>query len=139
MNRKNVFRKVCERAMVMTRHAATQDLDLQGQPYGEPTCAYRSHFGPCLIGHLITDEAYHEDIEHNGIEEDVVTTALEESGIHIKNQEDITLLEDIQTAHDSVPLDLKGYEFQKYLRNNLKHVAQSHNIPFPKFYKAIEA
>lgn len=137
MNRKNVFRKVCERAMVMTRHAATQDLDFEGQPYGEPTCAYRSNFGPCLIGHLITDDAYNEDIEHNGIDEDVVIEALKASGIVLDNKNDIDLLNDIQKAHDSVSFSLKGHEFKRTLRQHLKYVAKNHSIPFPKFYKAI--
>ena len=137
MNRKNIFRQVCQRAMVMTRHAAVQDLDFYGEPYGSPTCSYRSEHGPCLIGALITDQAYHEDVEHNGIREEVVKRVLAESNVNIENELDVVFLEDIQSAHDGVSHELKGYSFQKALRKNLKSVANKHKVPFPKFYKAI--
>jgi len=138
MNRKNVFRQVCQRAMVMTRHAAVQDLDFEGQPYGDPTCSYRSEHGPCLIGALITDQAYHEDVEHNGVGEEVVKQALTESNIHIRDHRDIDFLAEIQDAHDGIDHKLKGYAFQKELRENLKFVAKKYKVPFPKFYEAIK-
>jgi hypothetical protein len=137
MNHKNIFRQVCQRAMVMTRHAAVQDMDFDGQPYGDPTCSYRSEHGPCLIGSLITDQAYHEDVEHNGVQEEVVIQALKDSNVHILDHHDVDFLAEIQDAHDGVDHKLKGYAFQKELRENLKIVAKKYKVPFPKFYKAI--
>lgn len=132
MNRKNVFRQVCQNAMNMTRKAMAKN------EFGDPVCSYRSPFGPCLIGSLIKDEHYHEDVEMNGVLEEVVVEALKLSGIGTLKELDLEILNEIQDAHDCISNDLRGNDFKTHLRYNLKSVANKHGIPFPAFYKSIK-
>jgi hypothetical protein len=127
MNRKNIFRQVCQQAMGMTQKALTNDY-----------CSYRSPSGPCLIGGLITDEAYSEKLESNGVNEDIVQKALKESNVIIRNDFDVDFLDSIQSAHDCIDEEYKNDVFKYELRQRLKKVAQKYNIPFPKFYKEIQ-
>jgi len=128
MNRKNVFRQVCQQAMGMTQKALANDF-----------CSYRSPSGPCLIGGLITDEAYSEKLETNDIYDETIQKALKESNVIIRNDSDVCFLYSIQSAHDDIEEDEEDASFKQQLRQNLKYVADKYNIPFPQFYKAIKA
>lgn len=132
MNRKNIFRQVCQNAMGMTRKAMAEN------DFGDPVCSYRSPFGPCLIGSLIKDEHYHEDVEMNGVEEEVVIEALKLSGVNILKKIDLEILNEIQEAHDCISNDARGDDFKTDLRYNLMSVANKYSIPFPAFYKSIK-
>jgi len=133
MNRKKVFRQICERAMEMTQRAAGESK-ITGKVY----CQYRSDSGPCLIGSLILDEHYNEDLEKNGVTEECIVEALAKSKITTSNVEDLDLLYEIQCAHDEISDHLKPKYFQQELREKLKFVAKRHKVPFPAFYKKID-
>lgn len=128
MNRKKVFRQVCQQAMGMTQKALADDH-----------CSYRSPSGPCLIGGLITDEAYSEKLETNDVYDDTVQRALKESNVIIRNDFDVSFLDSMQSAHDDINEEDEDVSFKQQLRQNLKNVANKYNIPFPQFYKAIKA
>ena len=68
MNRKNIFRQVCQHAMGMTQKAMLND-----------SCSYRSPSGPCLIGSLINDEHYNTEFENEGANHELVIEALKKS------------------------------------------------------------
>lgn len=133
MNRKKVFRQICERAIEMTQRAAGES-----KITGEVYCQYRSDSGPCLIGSIILDEHYNEDLENHGVTEDCVVEALAKSKITTSNVGDLDFLYEIQCAHDEISDHLKPKYFQQELREKLKFVAKRHKVPFPAFYKKID-
>lgn len=133
MNRKKVFRQICERAMEMTQRAAGESK-ITGKVY----CQYRSDSGPCLIGSIILDEHYNEDLESHGVTEECIVEALAKSKITTSNVEDLDFLYEIQCAHDEISDHLKPKYFQQELREKLKFVAKRHKVPFPAFYKKID-
>lgn len=128
MNKRNVFHQICKHAMSMENQAITED----------GTACYRSPLGPCLIGALIDDKNYSKELELHTVENVVVLDAIERSGISIRYDYEVYLLVDIQTAHDDIIKETTGNAFKKKLRENLMSVAIDNNIPFPRFYKAIE-
>lgn len=129
MNRKNVFQQICQHAMTMNQKAVLND-----------SCSYRSPSGPCLIGSLINDEHYNTEFENEGANHELVIEALKKSNVVINRHQDLDLLTEIQEAHDNIDTDDDGYSpnFKSELRHNLMYVAEKYNIPFPRFYKAIE-
>lgn len=133
MNRKKVFRQICERAMEMTQRAAGESK-ITGKVY----CQYRSDSGPCLIGSIILDEHYNRNLENHGVTEDCVVEALAKSKITTSNVGDLDFLHEIQFAHDEISDHLEPKDFQQELREKLKIVAKKHNVPFPAFYKKID-
>lgn len=90
MDRQDVFNRVYKRAVSMEKPA-----------YINGSCMYRSKNGPCLIGSLITDEAYHKVIEHCGASDPCVIEALEKSGVNVENESDKKFLCVLQSAHDN--------------------------------------
>lgn len=74
-------------------------------------CRYRGPNGlKCGIGHILTDNDYHEILEGKTVKE-----LLEELRISMSPRK-IKFLSDIQTAHDSVPVHkMAGDSFIKYI------------------------
>lgn len=95
------------------------------------TCLYRSPNGPCLIGSLIKDEFYSENLEHQHARTNAVMIALMNSGIEMK---DVHILGDLQETHDQVVA--MGYkkeeEFNLLLIDSLKGVAKKMGLEIPE-------
>jgi len=89
---------------------------------------------------LINDEHYNTEFENEGANHELVIEALKKSNVVINRHQDLDLLTEIQEAHDNIDTDDDGYSpnFKSELRHNLMYVAEKYNIPFPRFYKAIE-
>jgi hypothetical protein len=111
---------------------------------GPPKCAYRGFDGKkCGIGHLISDEDYHEVIEGNGIadllgdgddpfylgDDDEIPVEIEVDG-----DIDPKLLEALQTAHDRaykmVPRDPR--EFVHQFKRQMSFVAGNFKLEYPQ-------
>lgn len=86
---------------------------------------YRGDYGlKCGIGALIEDEFYFECMEEHSVDEEIVMTALEKSGVLI-NAETIALMRLLQIIHDRRSPELWADEL-----NRVKPVVHERNISF---------
>jgi hypothetical protein len=124
MDKQEVFELAVIRANKMTKQALNSDGN----------CAYRSPSGPCLIGAMIKDEFYSEDMENLGADELIVVNALIASGIEVNNSNDEQFLLELQELHDGLS-DNNLYEaaFKSSLLKGLREFAVEYELEFPKY------
>ena len=66
-------------------------------------CLYRTGDGnKCLVGHLIEDEEYHQDLEEHDVTEYRVYAAVNHSLGYSLKEEELNLLFHLQKAHDNL-------------------------------------
>lgn len=123
MDRQDVFNRVYKHALSMQAPAI--------DPEDDNNCKYRSPTGPCLIGSLITDEAYNLDIEHMGADAALVCLALEKSGVEVKDSSDEKFLTRLQATHDmsTIHWEITGKE---YMLEGLREIAESYSLEVPE-------
>jgi hypothetical protein len=119
LSNQEVFDRVYDYAKTMKQPARNE----QG------TCLYRSPNGPCLIGSLIKDEFYSENLEHQHTRTTGVLMALKSSGIEMK---DFQILGDLQETHDQIFTFGNNKIFNQDLLNNLKAVATKYKLEIPE-------
>lgn len=123
MDRQEVFNRIVKHARGMVQKATSES--------NHNTCLYRSQSGPCLIGSLIEDKWYTNDIEYLSADEEVVLLALENSGIDITGEGDAHFLQKIQMLHDDIEDELPTAVFKSTLIENLKVFAEENDLVFP--------
>lgn len=68
---------------------------------GSPSCAYRGYNGSkCVVGHLINDDYYRDELEGESVEDIGVLDAVENSMGMVLNDEQVKVLGLLQAAHD---------------------------------------
>ena len=131
MNRQEIFNKVYDYAKTMQKPSYYMEDGIS------PTCAYRGTNGnKCLIGALIPDSLYCEEMEANAIENILQQFPELDDYFEVNNDKDVTFLSVLQNCHDNscnfnhrfapdkVPLNL----FKQQLMENLKDFAEANNL-----------
>lgn len=94
-------------------------------PVFSEECAYRTPDGKkCAVGFLIDDEHYDPDIELNGVKDDIVLDSVEASLGYDLDGQAISMLGDLQNAHDFSDDD----GFAKWFEIKARNIAEDYGI-----------
>jgi len=99
MNLQEIFNKVASHLLKQNEKSKAIVPGLYHEPIFD--CAYRGETGlMCAVGCLISDAAYHPNLEGKSADADEVVSALFASGIDSYDEVVISLLSNIQAIHD---------------------------------------
>lgn len=98
MNQQSVFDQIVAHARKQGKRSQFPKDDVFPE-----TCAYRANDGSkCLVGCLIQDQYYSDELENQTVDTEIVAKAIESSLQTKLDNSDISLLERVQTIHDEV-------------------------------------
>lgn len=121
MNQQEIFDKVATHLLTQNARSLSQKGD----------CVYRGDKGlMCAVGCLITDEAYHSDLENLPVTSSEVVYALENSNITVDDVVEL-LLAYLQRLHDGRTMDwaCQAYKVSEW-DAGLKKIAEIFNLEY---------
>lgn len=97
-------------------------------------CRYRHEGACCVVGSLIPDEHYSEDMEGESAEEAGVVMVLQLSGFPVESDDDVEFFMELQHAHDDAAEDDEedGRSFLDRFNEGISDLCVKRGLHYPE-------